>query len=56
MGTDGGWPHRSTEHRLGQDFYKYMRTALTAVGMIAKQDHVTGSVPLSLVILMFLLC
>ena len=43
LGADGGWPYRvSNGQRAGQDFYRYMRTALTAVGLINKQDHPTG--------------
>ncbi len=43
MGADGGWPRPATcANRPGQDFFRYMRSALTAVGLITKQNHVTG--------------
>ncbi len=43
LGADGGWPRPSTcANRPGQDFFRYMRSALTAVGLITKQNHVTG--------------
>ncbi|DBA83686.1 TPA: hypothetical protein ACH3X1_016793 [Trebouxia sp. C0004] len=45
LGADGGWPRPSTcANRPGQDFFRYMRSALTAVGLITKQSHVTGPV------------
>ena len=43
LGADGGWPRPSTcANRTGQDFFRYMRSALTAVGLVTKQNHVTG--------------
>ncbi len=43
MGADGGWPRPATcANRPGQDFFRYMRSALTAVGLITKQNHITG--------------
>ncbi|KAL3138929.1 hypothetical protein ABBQ32_14197 [Trebouxia sp. C0010 RCD-2024] len=39
MGADGGWAHNSNVTRTGQEFFKYMRSALTAVGLISKVTH-----------------
>ena len=46
LGEDGGWPRPTTcAARPGQDFFRYMRSALTAVGLINKASHHTGYPP-----------
>lgn len=42
LGADGGWRYNATKTRMGQDFFRYMRTALVAVGIITKIDHMSG--------------
>ena len=42
LGADGGWRYNATKTRMGQDFFRYMRTALVAVGVITKVDHMSG--------------
>lgn len=46
MGADGGWARNSNVTRAGQEFFQYMRSALTAVGLITKvTHHIAGYVP-----------
>ena len=39
VGADGGWARNANLTRPGQDFFRYMRSALTAVGLITKVNH-----------------